>query len=376
MEHLFNIVATLRSKLVLLFSFTARWYIANKMVHAAALIVLVLAQGCSSSYKNYVGNYKYTGTTNEPPNYSNMYYWAAHPAKWDPSDSVPTNLAKFKKDTSVDVFFIHPTTYTELHNLANQPNGGNMWNANIYSDSLNAQTDYTTILNQASVFNQYNVYAPRYRQAHIQSFYIPQATALPFFDTAYADVKNAFAYYMANYNHGKPFIIASHSQGTVHAGRLIKELIENTPLRQKLVAAYLIGMPVASNYFTNIPPCNNATQLGCVISWRSFEQGYTAPNIAKETFKAIVINPLTWNNDTVLASKALNAGSIFYKFNRIKKQNLSAQVIGNVLWCSKPKFFGSSLLKTKNYHIGDYNFFWNNIRNNAAERVAAYATKN
>jgi hypothetical protein len=47
-----------------------------------------------------------------PPDYSNLYYWAAHPGKWDYSDSIPSFLKNEVRDTSVDVFFLHPTTYT------------------------------------------------------------------------------------------------------------------------------------------------------------------------------------------------------------------------------------------------------------------------
>ena len=36
--------------------------------------------------------------------------------------------------------------------------------------------------------------------------------------------KAAFQYYLEHYNNGRPFIIASHSQGTYHAKRLITGL--------------------------------------------------------------------------------------------------------------------------------------------------------
>src|SRR5215831_11841941 len=52
------------------------------------------------------------GVDGSAPNYSNLYYWAAHPAKWDFSDSTPSFLKGEARDSSVDVFFLHPTTYT------------------------------------------------------------------------------------------------------------------------------------------------------------------------------------------------------------------------------------------------------------------------
>ncbi len=49
-----------------------------------------------------------------------------------------------------------------------------------------------------------------------------------------------------------------------------------------------------------------------------------------------------------------------------------AQVKGGVLWVSKPKFRGSWLYTNPNYHIGDINLYYIDIRNNACERVSAY----
>ena len=47
----------------------------------------------------------------------------------------------------------------------------------------------------------------------------------------------------------------------------------------------------------------------------------------------------------------------------------------DLLWVNKPKFPGSFLLTTKNYHIADYNFFYADIRHNAQVRVNAFLGK-
>lgn len=309
------------------------------------------------------------------PDYSNLYYWAAHPYKKDPSDSTPAPYRNFVTDTTVDVFFVYPTTYTTdtainaglLADAAEKLH----WNASINNAALNAKTDYSTILMQASAFNKYRVFSPRYRQAHIRSFFIADSLSEPFFDTAYADVKNAFRYYLEHYNQGRPFIIASHSQGTVHAARLIKDTIENTPLNKQLVAAYLIGMPVRQGYFSECQPCATATQTGCFVSWRTFKKGYTPETVANEPYKVWVVNPLTWKTDSLVAPKSLNQGAVLFKFNK-RAKGVSAQVAGNILWASKPHFFGSIFFTKKNYHIGDINLFWKNIRDNVEERVNAF----
>ena len=45
-----------------------------------------------------------------------------------------------------------------------------------------------------------------------------------------------------------PFIIASHSQGSTHAIRLLKEFVDSTTLQQQLVAAYIIGMQIPDDF--------------------------------------------------------------------------------------------------------------------------------
>lgn len=301
------------------------------------------------------------------PQYNNLNYWAAHPQKKDMSDNVPKPLGIY--DTAqkeVDVFFIHPTTLVDINDTR--------MNASIDDDAVNKKTDETTILYQASVFNQScNVYAPRYRQAHIKAFFLPAADVQQNFDLAYADIKNAFETYLRLYNNGKPIIIAAHSQGTLHAARLLKEFFEDKPLQNKLVCAYIIGLPVAQNYFSVLQPCENGWQTGCFISWRTFKKGYQGTEyILKEKQKAIVVNPLTWTMDTTKISASKNKGGVLKNFNKIVPGVVDAQIHKNILWTSKPKFFGNIFLTTKNYHIADYNFFYVNIRENVKERIGAF----
>jgi len=46
------------------------------------------------------------------------------------------------------------------------------------------------------------------------------------------------------------------------------------------------------------------------------------------------------------------------------------------LWVSKPKFRGSWLWTDKNYHMGDINLFYFDIRDNAALRVKSFLGQN
>ena len=304
------------------------------------------------------------------PDYNNLNYWAASPFKYDPSDNSPKEFAATKKDSLADVFFVYPTSYTN----SKMPDG---WNADINDQAVNAKTDNNSILYQASVFNKYcRVFAPRYRQANLNAFFTnDKEKASAAFDTAYTDVKKAFEYYLENYNDGRPIIIASHSQGTLHAARLLKEFFEGKPLKNQLVCAYLIGLPVFTNYFSELKPCADSTATGCFISWRTFQEGYVAPIVEKETQKAYVINPLTWTMDTTLAPSDLNKGAVLRNFNKVIPGLVHAQIHKNVLWVNKPRFLGSALLKIKNYHIADYNLFYENIRENVGTRIRAFIKK-
>ncbi|MEO8173388.1 MAG: DUF3089 domain-containing protein, partial [Sediminibacterium sp.] len=276
----------------------------------------------------------------------------------------------YHPDTSVDVFFIYPTTYTDKKKTLG-------WNAPIDDAELTAKTDYSTILFQASIFNEAGrIFSPRYRQANYFS-YLPVTAddtihAIAAFDLAYEDVKTAFLYYMQHYNNGRPIIIASHSQGSTHAKRLLKELFDGKELEKKLVAAYLIGMPLEPDYFISIKPCNTPTQTGCAISWRTFKNGYEPVYIQNEKFVSIVTNPLTWDANIPSAERSLNKGAVLLNFNKSVKGSVKAEVHKGVLWTDKPRFFGNIFFTAKNYHIADMNLFYLNIRENVKERVMAY----
>jgi len=306
----------------------------------------------------------------EMPDYNNLYYWAAHPDKKDLSDSIPRDLQKKEEHTrpDADVFFIHPTTYLNK--------GFNQWNASLLDEALNTKTDESAILYQASVFNRScRVFAPRYRQAHIKTFYIPDSTAKVYFDLAYADVKAAFEIYLREYHRGRPIIIAAHSQGTLHAGRLLKEFFENKPLKDKLVCAYIIGMPIPDTYFTSLPPCSDSSATGCFVGWRTYKRGYVPEKIKNEPFRAVVVNPLTWSMQEEKAPSRMNKGGILQKFNKVVPGVVNANVHQNVLWTSKPDMPGKLFLVKKDYHIGDINLFYVNIRENVALRVNEYVNQ-
>ncbi len=272
---------------------------------------------------------------------------------------------EYVKDSSVDVFFLHPTSFVKIKDKR--------WNADLDDEDLNQRTDSSTILYQASAFNECRVFGPRYRQANIRAYFTKDTvSALAALDLAYQDLKKAFQYYLDHYNHGRPIIIASHSQGSSHAQRLLKEFFDGKPLQKQLVAAYIIGMYIPADEFRDLGPCKDSLQTGCVIGWRSFKSGYIAKFVKKEKKLCYVTNPLTWTTDGDLASSDLNLGGVIPKSKKIILHIADAQVHSHVLWVDRPSFPGSFLYLTRNYHVGDINLFYMNIRENLHARIAAY----
>jgi hypothetical protein len=269
----------------------------------------------------------------------------------------------------VDVFFLHPTTYTSRKRFRE-------WNVRIDDPYHNAKTDYATLLYQTSAFNQHaRVFAPRYREAHIKTFFqkdsILQAHTL---GLAYEDIKNAFEYYLQNWNNNRPIIIAAHSQGALHAERLLKEYFEDKPLNKQLVTAYILGWPVPKDYFGSLKMCLDSLETNCICSWRTFRRGFMPKYIRRETTGSFVTNPLNWKTDESYATKSENKGSVI-KFNKIYNQTTDARIHQSVLWVRRPRFPWSFMYLTRNYHIGDINLFYINIRENVEQRIDSYFKK-
>ncbi len=304
------------------------------------------------------------------PDYALADAWAALPFTDDQADLTPANLQDSQSVAAVDVFFLHPTTYTFER-------GNRAWNAPVDDPKLNRKTDDSTIKYQATIFNGMGrIYAPRYRQAHLQAYFEKRrmVSAEKALDLAYADIKAAFEYYLANYHEGRPIVIAAHSQGTTHAKRLLKEYFDGMPLQNKLVAAYLVGIAVEEDYFKFIKVCGSADETGCFCSWRTWRRGHT-PKGYEPGNNIAVTNPLLWTSTEAYASHTLNKGAVLRNFEYIYPAITDAEVHQGLLWVSKPKFPWSFLLLRSNYHIGDFNFFYLNVRENAKRRSETFLNR-
>lgn len=292
--------------------------------------------------------------TSPAPNYSELSSWAAHPLVKDLSDSLPKGIEYQNIEQSVDVFFIHPTTFLEKTE---------QWNADLEDRSVNLWTDEGPIKHQASVFNNVAlVYAPRYRQAHLKSYFTSPEDARMAFDLAYNDVSRAFEHFLSIRKPDRPFILASHSQGTTHGIRLIQEYLDGTALSEHLIAAYLIGMTVLPEMFEHCKACEDWEDSSCYITWMTYDRGYH-PSFYKDKMKEIVVfNPILGNISHAENDKNGHLGIVNKSFQLKYRGSIIAQRKDGLLWIRKPRVPFGFLMSKNNWHIADYNLFYENIR--------------
>ncbi len=165
-------------------------------------------------------------------------------------------------DARVDCFYVYPTV--------SRAEAGN-------SDGTVTDAERYVVRQQFARFvDVCRRFAPMYRQATLAALLgkAPGDLAM-----AYADVKAAFHHYLAHDNGGRGVILIGHSQGALHLGQLIAREIVGKPVEGRIIAAYVIGFPVAvadapdAKAPPGLPPCTRADQVGCMLAYASFAAG-------------------------------------------------------------------------------------------------------
>lgn len=290
---------------------------------------------------------------------------------------------------AVDTFFIYPTEYLGL-------NEGDPHYAELDNEEM-CQGLPGIYLTQASVFEEVtNVFMPYYRQAGIR--YADEVhkktgsidAAISSFP--YEDITGALDYYFENCNGGRPFILASHSQGSAIAKLVLKKYFKEHPDRYaRMVAAYVIGYAVTSDELAANPHLKFATgesDTGVIISWNTEGPKNVEQNVKTAVLmpNAISINPINWKLDDTYAPASENLGSLVPNIEagrfEIADAGADAQVIpsrGVVMTHAKMEPIPEELAEIFNSAFGpdgrhetDYALYYNNIKENVAKRVAAY----
>ena len=288
----------------------------------------------------------------------------------------------------VDTFYIYSTAYYESSFQKGAPDYAALDNPEMLAG---AKAEYMT---NASVYEEAtNVFVPYYRQAGMRfAGEIRKKTGN--IDAAisgipYDDITAALDCYFKNFNHGRPFIIAGHSQGSSMVKYVLKNYFRKHPeYYKRMVAAYVIGFSVTKDDLAKYPHLKFATgesDTGVIISWNT-----EGPKNVKENAKnavvlpnAISINPLNWKRDETYAPASENLGSFMpnIKARRYEITDIGADaqvvlargvVVTNAKWDhpADPAFFGP-----QSFHEDDYTFYYNNLKDNVAKRIAAYRSR-
>lgn len=336
-----------------------------KVKFAITIIMAFIQISCNVGLKQ---NILYNYDIQNEISYDRLNNWAAHPQKIDYSDSVS---AVFEGNVNLDlcdIFYLHPTSFTDKK-------WKHISNASLLDTITNKKTDESGILYQASVFNEVGrIYAPRYRQAHIERYYDTTVIQKKAFDFAYEDVKSSFTKYLEKWNEGRNIIIIGHSQGTTHALRLIKEMVDGHEIANRIVYVYLIGMPVLKNEFSVLEPCTNDSTNFCFVSWRTYRNGYEGKYTNRYDTTIQVNNPVDINAKQGWTGLHKKKRSILWNYNVGYKKTHDTRIMGDMLWITRPKFKGGLLgIFMKNYHAGDINLFYEDIRDDIKKRLVQIA---
>ncbi|TXS95866.1 DUF3089 domain-containing protein [Parahaliea maris] len=337
------------------------------------------------------------------PDYGDDRFWAALPDKASAAQLVPEGLPDPAGPRQADVFYIHPTSYIS----------GKTWNSPLFSDSRAWEMVDVILGAQASAFNLCcNVYAPHYRQAALASFLAfdrPDGAAA--LDLAYADIASAFEEFLARIG-DRPFVVASHSQGTYHALRLLAEQVDGRAIQQRMVAAYLVGywlpMDTFGRTMKHIEPCNANSDIACVLHWSTYGEHGVRRNGVPHWYPGgaelsdgkplLCNNPLNWQREgrRVPASEHPGAlyvargGGLLYDLlnlpTDIELKQLPA-LLPHWTWAEcrdgllhvaeqvNGPFGEFNSDPRQDYHLADYSLFYQSIRENAWERVARFAAQ-
>jgi pimeloyl-ACP methyl ester carboxylesterase len=239
---------------------------------------------------------------------------------------------------------------------------------------------------QTSVFDEScNVFMPYYRQISMPKPGYDYPAIIDYISGF--DATDALDYFLNNLNQDRPFILAGHSQGAATLIALLQNYMTKHPeALKRMIAAYPIGYAVTKDFLarTGFKFAESATDTGVIVSWN------TEGAANKDAFNCtlapggISINPINWKRDDTYASVKDNLGSLTVEGKLVTPGIADARidtVRGSVIVTTvdAPAYAipadGAPLFGPESYHLHDYGLFYNNFKQNVADRVKAFTGK-
>jgi hypothetical protein len=211
-------------------------------------------------------------------------------------------------------------------------------------------------------------------------------------DSAYADVRQAFEFFLASTGDDTPIVLVGHSQGALHLLRLLREEVKGSSIEERIAASYVVGWPVSLEHdlpALPLPACATPDQAGCLMSWSSYAEP-ADPSDMLETYanstgfdgekrgtsKILCTNPLTGavggeaaaerNLGTLKPDDGMDSGELVPGMVPARCDDRGLLLIG------EPPEMGSYVLPGNNYHVYDIPLFWSNTKADVATRVGAW----
>ena len=211
---------------------------------------------------------------------------------------------------AADVFYIYPTVST----ISFEDNGSS-WFADITLPEVTEEAHENQRFNKM-LYGEYNFYAPYYRQMIFEAYLQPEDTLAKLARIAAEDVCDAFQYYMEHFNHGRPFFLMGHSQGSQMLIELLKHGMTEEQCQQ-MVAAYCIGYHVTAEELAEYPealkPATDSLMSGLVV----FNSVTDPSGIGFVSQGDVVgVNPTTWTMETDTVSAECHLGLAKYNTAR------------------------------------------------------------
>ena len=211
---------------------------------------------------------------------------------------------------AADVFYVYPTVST-----INFEDNGSSWYADITLPEVREEANGNQRFNKM-LYGEYNFYAPYYRQMIFEAYSQPADSLEKIAALAANDVRDAFQYYMEHDNHGRPFFLMGHSQGSQMLIELLKHGMTDEQ-RQQMVAAYCIGYHVTAEELAAYPealkPATDSLMRGLVV----FNSVTDTTAIGMVSRGDVVgVNPTTWTMDSDTVPAAFQLGMAKYNAAR------------------------------------------------------------
>ncbi len=300
---------------------------------------------------------------------------AATPEPAGPDYDDPDSWAYFAlgEDRGVDVFIVCPTVDTRSER-----------NSFDLNEKLKGRFVSALDMEKGIFEDAGRLYSPYYRQMSINAYRLPEADRAKAKAVAYADISTAFRWYLDHENGGRPLILAGFSQGGEMCLELLKEFFGNTEegsaLRERLISVYALGWTVTEEMtqaYPQIVPARGETDLGTVVSFDCEDGTLTDTIIIPAGVKALSINPLNWKTDDTPADRSENLGAVMATGAEPIPALCGAYigsrgelVVTDITTADYPP--GLDIFPEGAYHLYDYMFFFMNLKQNVADRTAAY----